>query len=230
MFSEIIMVDYRNFRISKLKTPEFSHLKLLIFWPLFGIAFALLERAVNTKYTIMYCRLDDMIPFCEYFLIPYTFWFVFLVGMYIYSLLYDIETFKKYTYFIIITYTITLLIYIFWPTAQELRPASFERDNIFTRFIAAFYNFDTNTNVCPSIHVIGSVAVLCAAWHSKHFSKTGWRIAFSVVTFLIIISTVFLKQHSVLDIPPALLLCAIAYPFVYWDKLRIWIAGKFLRL
>ena len=39
-----------------------------------------------------------------------------------------------------------------------------------------FYEFDTNTNVCPSIHVIGSVAILLCAWYSKHFRSTGWRV------------------------------------------------------
>ena len=112
----------------------------------------------------------------------------------------------------------TILIYIVWPSSQELRPASFERSNIFTEFMRRFYEFDTNTNVCPSIHVIGAVAVSCAAWNSKFFSTTPWRIVFSLVTLSIIASTVFLKQHSFLDIPPALLLCALAYPVVYGKK------------
>ena len=86
---------------------------------------------------------------------------------------------------------------------------------IFTDFIKGFYQFDTNTNVCPSIHVIGSVAVMLCAWNSKHFSKTGWRIVFGVIALLISVSTVFLKQHSVLDIVAAVPICFIAYWIVY---------------
>lgn len=48
-----------------------------------------------------------------------------------------------------------MLIYLVFPTCQDLRPTQFARDNILTRFVAWFYNFDTNTNVCPSIHVLG---------------------------------------------------------------------------
>lgn len=38
------MVDYRNFRFSKLNTPEFQHLKYLVFWPIFGVLFLTVER------------------------------------------------------------------------------------------------------------------------------------------------------------------------------------------
>ena len=30
-------VDYRQFRFKKMNTPEFSHVKLLLFWPFFGL-------------------------------------------------------------------------------------------------------------------------------------------------------------------------------------------------
>ena len=33
------VVDYRKFRLSKLNDPEFSHLKLLLFWPFYGLCF-----------------------------------------------------------------------------------------------------------------------------------------------------------------------------------------------
>lgn len=35
----VIKPDYRQFRLRKLNTPEFSHIKLLLFWPVFGLAF-----------------------------------------------------------------------------------------------------------------------------------------------------------------------------------------------
>ena len=67
------------------------------------------------------------------------------------------------------------------------------------------------TNVCPSIHVIGSVAVMVLAWNSRHFHTPGWRIIFGVVTILISMSTVFLKQHSILDVFAAIPVCILAY-------------------
>ena len=213
------IVDYRRLRPGNINSPEFRHLWLLLFWAVFGIFFALVERGGVTKnFHLMYSPIDDLIPFCEIFLIPYLFWFVYLVGIHIYTLLFDVESFRKLMYFIMITYTVTMVIYFLYPTAQGLRPLEFERDNALTRFIAGFYQFDTNTNVCPSSHVIGSVAVSAAAWNSKHFSTRGWRIVFSLATILISISTVFIKQHSVIDVAAAIPICVVAYIIVYCGK------------
>ncbi len=212
-------VDYRNFRFSKLNTPEFRHLWYLLFWPIYGLLFLTVERLwIRESYAPVHCALDDAIPFCEVFLIPYLFWFVFLVGVLAYTLLCDPRAFTRMMRFIIVSYSAAILIYILFPNCQELRPQSFERDNVLTRFIAEFYNFDTNTNVCPSIHVIGSVASMLGAWDSRHFHTPGWKIAFAVAAILISVSTVFIKQHSVLDLLAAVPVCVIAYFFAYGGK------------
>lgn len=209
-------VDYRQFRLRKLNTEPFRHLKLLLFWPIFGVLFTYVERLQPAReYDVVHCFLDDMIPFCEYFLIPYLLWFVALVGILLYTLLFDVRSFRKFMWFVIITYLVTVVIYLFFPTCQELRPATFPRDNVFTRFLAWFYTFDTNTNVCPSIHVIGALAVSFTAWHAKGLSTWAWRVFFTLLTVLICLSTVFLKQHSVLDVLAALPLCGVAYRLVF---------------
>ncbi len=154
-------VNYREFRIHKLNTPEFSHVRLLLYWPIFGLLFLFLERLQPQRnYYPVYCGLDDIIPFCEWALIPYLFWFVFLIGTLVYTFFVDVPAFRRMMYFVIVTYTITVLIYLFFPTCQNLRPEAFVRNNLLTRFIELFYSFDTNTNVCPSLHVIGSVAAM----------------------------------------------------------------------
>ena len=140
------------------------------------------------------------------------FWFAYLVGMVVYGCLFDLNSFRRYMYFIMITYTVTIVLYMLFPTCQNLRPAVFERDNALTRFVAGFYAYDTNTNVCPSIHVLGSVAVSYGAWNSKHFGTPVWRWAFGITTALIIVSTVFMKQHSIIDVLAALLLCVAVLP------------------
>lgn len=210
------MVDYLKLRPNNLTSPEFRHLLLLLFWPVFGILFLSVERLIpRSHYVPVWCPLDDMIPFCEWFMIPYMFWFVFLVGMHIYLLLFDTRAFRRFLYFTILTYSVTILIYLIYPTCQELRPAEFPRDNFLTRFMAGFYEFDTNTNVCPSLHVVGSMAVGFAAWDTPRFRTAFWRIVFMGTALLISISTVFVKQHSILDVFWGLVLCAGGYILVY---------------
>ncbi|MDY5017378.1 MAG: phosphatase PAP2 family protein [Oscillospiraceae bacterium] len=209
-------VDYRQFRLRKLNTPGFSHVWLLLFWPVFGLLFSYAERFYPVAhYFEMHCALDDLIPFNEWFLIPYLFWFVYLIGAVAYTFFFDVKGFRRMMHFVMITYSVTLIIYFLFPTCQMLRPEVFPRDNALTRFIAGFYVFDTNTNVCPSLHVIGSLAAFFSFWYAPVFSAKKWRIASAIAAFLICISTVFMKQHSVLDVLAALPLCAIAYYFAY---------------
>lgn len=210
------MADYRRLRPSNLTSPEFKHLLLLLFWVVFGIFFGAAERLIpRTEWHPVWCPLDDKIPFCEWFFIPYMFWFVFLIGMHLYLLLFDVPAFRRFMYFIMLTYSATMVVYLVYPTCQELRPAEFARDNFLTRFAAGFYQFDTNTNVCPSLHCVGSLAVAFAAWDTERFQKPGWKIAFMGTALLISISTVFVKQHSILDVLWAWVLCAVCYVIVY---------------
>ena len=110
------------------------------------------------------------------------------------------------------------LIYLFFPTCQNLRPEAFVRNNLLTRFIELFYSFDTNTNVCPSLHVIGSVAAMFGLWDCKALQSVGWKIAATSIAVCISLSTVFMKQHSIMDVLAALPVC-----FFGW-----WIAYKIL--
>lgn len=209
-------IDYREFRLSKLNSPEFSHVKLLLFWPLFGLGFLIAERYYPAPhYYAMHCALDDFIPFNEWFLVPYLLWFVYLIGALAYTFFFDVPNFKRMMRFVIFTYSVTLIIYYLFPTCQMLRPEAFPRDNFLTRFIAGFYVFDTNTNVCPSLHVIGSLAAFHALWDSPRFRGCGWRTVSGVLAFFISISTVFMKQHSILDVFAALPICLVAYWLCY---------------
>ena len=115
-------VDYRQFRFSKLNTPEFSHVWLLLYWPLFGLGFSYVERFYPVAHYInMHCALDDLIPFNEWFLIPYLFWFVYLIGAVAYTFFFDVPGFRRMMRFVMITYSVTLIIYFLFPTCQMLR-------------------------------------------------------------------------------------------------------------
>ena len=57
------LIDYRQFRLSRLNTPQFRHLKLLLFWPIFSLVFCYLENYRPTVYYApMRCALDHWIP------------------------------------------------------------------------------------------------------------------------------------------------------------------------
>ncbi|MBQ5833195.1 MAG: phosphatase PAP2 family protein [Clostridia bacterium] len=217
---------YRDIRLSNLHSPRYKHLFLLLYWPPYGLLFGLVEskwpsiwESITGEPLVFFevaCPLDSWIPFCEWFVIPYYFWFAYLVGMLLYGLLFDRQSFRDCMYFIMLTYSATIVIYLLWPNMQALRPAAFDRENVLTWIVQKLYNFDTNTNVCPSIHVLGSVAVSLTGLRAPRLQHWGWKVFFHTSNLLICMSTVFLKQHSILDVFAALLLCAIAYPFAFY--------------
>lgn len=214
------MADDRKLRLSNFSG---RHLWLLLFWPIYGLSFWLLERIVPVAhYYPMYVRLDDWIPFCEWFVIPYTVWYGYLAAMHIYLLLADVPAFRRMMWFLIITFGTAVLIFLIYPTSQELRPETFPRDNLLTRFVAGYYSIDTNTNVCPSLHCVGSVAVAIAAFDTSKLRRSLWRSVILVTAVLICLSTVFIKQHSAVDVFWGLVLSLAGYLLVYrlprWRK------------
>ena len=210
--------DYRNFSFSKLKTPEFKHVLLLLYWPVYGLFFLYFERIRVCEYHTVTSFLDKFIPFVPLFIIPYFFWFVYLIGMLLYTFFCDIPAFKKYMWYIIITYSATIIIYFIYPTKQELRPVIPADAGAFARVVSGLYAFDTNTNVCPSIHVLGSMAVFFASLECEKFKKPPVKLVFLVLCVLISVSTVFLKQHSATDIFAAVILGLVCYPLVFCDN------------
>lgn len=212
-------VDIRNFRLNKLCTPEYRHLWWLLFWLVYLVRYRILESLTPAGgYTVIHCALDDHIPFCEGFLIFYASWYVAIVGMHLYTAFFDLDTFRRYTKFLIISMTISTIIIVLFPSCQELRPAAFPRDNFLTRVMGFIYTVDDNCGVFPSEHVIGAFAVLAAAMHCKTIRSPKIRIAIGMLVALIAMSTVFVKQHSVLDGLGALPVCAVAYYFSFHKK------------
>ena len=195
---------------------KYPHWRMLLYWPLFGLLFLLAEQGnIHATYYQMHCALDDLIPFCEWFVIPYLFWFVYMVGMHIYLFFKDGEEFTYMMRFIILTYSAGLIMFYLFPTTQTLRPMSFAHDNILTQIMAHFYQFDTPTDVCPSLHVVGSLAVTFAGLHCKRLKAIGWKFFFILSGVLISISTVFVKQHSALDVGAGLIIAIGAWYLIY---------------
>lgn len=209
------VVDYRQFRLSKLNTPQFSHLKLLWGWVFYFAAYFLTENLIPAeKCSVVHCALDDLIPFCEVFIIPYVFWYFLVLGSLVYFMLYNVDSFKKLQKYIIITQVVAMSVYIIFPSRQDLRPLVFERKNVFTAVIGFLYSFDTATNVCPSLHVAYSFGIMSVWLREKGVSV--WFKTFIVAAVIIIcMSTMFIKQHSAVDVFAALPVCLLAELLVF---------------
>lgn len=211
------VVNYRQFRLSRLNDPQFSHLKLLLGWVGYFALYFLTENLIPRESCyVVHSPLDDLIPFCEYFIIPYVFWYGLIVVSLLYFLLYNVDSFKKLQTYIIITQVAAMAIYIIFPNRQDLRPTEFPRENIFTEIISWLYAFDTSTNVCPSLHVAYSLGI-ASVWVKEKGISRWWKAFVVVAVILICLSTAFIKQHSVVDAFAALPICAAAELILYRD-------------
>lgn len=188
-----------------------------IYFPWFGY----LEKVVTHDYKLIQTSLDKAIPFGEIFIIPYLFWFVFMVVTVLYFFFKDKNEFYRLITFLVIGMTVFLIISTLWPNGQALRPIFFERDNIFVDMVKHLYRTDTPTNVFPSIHVYNTIGCYIAVKKSEHLKQIRWvQTATFIITVLIILSTMFLKQHSFLDVIGAGVFAAISYVVIYAEEYK----------
>lgn len=202
---------------------KYNHAIAILYLPLYLICFFGLERRNTTNYYVVESPLDHMIPFCEWFVIPYFLWFAYIAVTVVYFFFTNKRDFVRLCIFLFAGMTICLGIYYIWPNGQNLRPdlTTLGRENIFTKALAGLYTTDTSTNVCPSIHVLNSVACCIAIFKSKALqNKKLLRGGVLVLTISICLSTVFLKQHSVVDVFWGLVLSAAMYLLAYLPKLE----------
>lgn len=216
------VVDYRTFRLSKLKEPQFQHLQYLLGWVGYFALYFITENFIPLERCYpVHCKLDDLIPFCEYFVIPYTGWYVLIVGSLLFFMLYNPENFKNLMKFIIVTQVTAMAVYIIFPNRQDLRPEVFVRENIFTDILGLIYSFDTSTNVCPSLHVAYSVGI-ASTWLKEGSASKRCKTLITIFCILVCVSVAFVKQHSVVDIFAAIPVCLLAewitFGKSYWRK------------
>ena len=214
------MVDYRDFRFSRLGEPRFAHVKLWLTWAVYFVLFFLTENLIPAeKCHPVHCFLDDIIPFNEYFLVFYCGWYVLVFGSLVYYFFYDVQRFRELDLYIFTTQMAAMACYIFWPSRQDLRPEVFPRENVFTWIMGLIYTFDTNTGVCPSLHVAYSLAIVSVMVKDDHLSRL-FKVLVTCFCLMVCLSTAFVKQHSVVDIiaalPVVLLGEVLIYGKSYW--------------
>jgi len=196
----------------------------MIFYLVF---FFFLENAVATPAVWIHCKLDDWIPFCKYFIVPYFLWFFWVAGTLLYLLWRAPRAeFWRLCLPLFIGMTLSLLFCALVPNGVALRPHSIPGNDIFAQAVRLLWRTDTSTNVCPSIHVFNSVTVAMAYHRSTCFDDQRYRwvrVSAHLLNLSIILSTMFLKQHSVIDVFFGILL-AFSLDFaatLYTEKERL---------
>jgi len=191
------------------------------FWAAFGIMYVVVFRLLEARvvdFHVIHMWLDDVIPFCEYFIVPYYLWFPYVGATAIYFVAFNKEKSENDKFFISFAMGSALFIVLsaVYPNIQELRP-TLTGENIFERMVMYLYQTDTPTNILPSLHVYNTVVSYIAIVKNKGCRKhKSVIIGAGILSLSIILATMFLKQHSAVDVIMALICNVICYIFVYW--------------
>ena len=192
---------------------------IIIYAPIYLYWFIYLEKHKFAHYAVIHTVIDDYIPFLEVFIIPYYMWFLYVSLTLLFLMFsFDVEDYYKNFFFLATGMTVFLVISTLFPNMHQLRPTVMPRDNIFTHLVQVIYSTDTPTNLWPSIHVYNSIGTMIAVHHSRRFNKKG-VIIMDVIGTLIILSTLFVKQHSFYDVTTAFIMAIIFYLLYYHTAL-----------
>ena len=206
---------------------KYKHGWILSYMVVYLVWFFFLEKTVTGRFHIVHMAIDDYIPFVEYFIVPYLLWFLYVAVAIVYFFFTDVSDYYKLCCFLFVGMTIFLAVSTIYPNGHYLRPSVFMHESVFTRLVEWLYATDTSTNLFPSIHVYNSLGVHMAVIHSERLQKHKWvRSCSCVLMVSIVLSTMFLKQHSVFDVLTACIMALIMYSLVYgrdmqhsWRKL-----------
>ena len=177
---------------------------MAVFLGFYLLFFEFLETVNQTPRLWLHCALDDVIPFCKYAIAPYFLWFLYVPAVLLF-LLYRAprQEFWRLCLPLFAGMTLALTFCAVIPNGIGLRPGYVAGADVFAQAVRLLWRADTSTNVCPSIHVFNSVMVDMAVQRSSCFAarRGRWvRLASLMLSASIVLSTMLLKQHSVIDV------------------------------
>ena len=191
---------------------KYPHIKYVIqFLLIYVFIFLILENWDNRVYYTTDSWIDQYIPFNEYFVIPYLFWFIYIALGFIYFIFIDQKGFKRTCFYLFVGMFTCLIIYMIWPNQQNLR-VNLNNTNIFQTLVSFIYTIDSPTNVCPSIHVYNSIIMMISLFKSECMKNHKLLSVINIIiAVLICLSTMFIKQHAFVDVVLAIVLCIVIY-------------------
>lgn len=195
---------------------KYGHIWILSYGLIYLPWFAKLQENIGKPYNVIHSALDDLIPFCEYFIVPYLLWFLYVAAAIIYFFFTSRDDYYRLCTFLFTGMTISLLVCTLYPNGTNFRPLIDPDKNIFCFLVSKLWSIDPCINVFPSIHVYNSIGVHIAVRHSETLSKNRKLVlASGILMILICMATMFLKQHSIIDVVGSLLMASVICPIAY---------------
>ena len=209
--------------LTQLRSRCKPHLWYQLYWVLYLVWFFWLDNTITQPKYIIHAPLDDLIPFNEWFVIPYCSWFLLLAAVTALLWWKDTASYDKLCLMMFSGMTFCLIIYMLLPNGLDLRPTVEEigRSNPAMWVMQLLWKADASVNVCPSIHCQSTACMAIAISESKLAEERPVLRPIALVwAALICLSTVFTKQHSVLDVVCGLTVAVVWLPVLYRGRNR----------
>ncbi|PLS09463.1 phosphatase PAP2 family protein [Neobacillus cucumis] len=183
------------------------YLLFLLVIPLLASIYNLLNNR-PTKAMDISTEFDQSIPFLPLFIIPYILWYGYIFCYLIYFCFKDTVVYLKTLLLIAVAEIICFVVYFFFQTTVP-RP-TLTGDSLLIDLVKWIYTNDRPYNCFPSIHVLTTFAVMLASLHIKNKHILNNFFIHTCGT-LIIISTLFVKQHVIFDMIGSMFLVTFLY-------------------
>lgn len=172
--------------------------------------------------TLLNPDIDKLIPFISQFIFFYILWYIFLFLIPYIFYKKNKDTYYKYITSFFISILVCGIIYFFFPTfvnRPEIIDNSFS--NTLTKII---YSIDNPpVNCLPSGHCLLCFYFIIGLSEIKNI-KPIYRALIFISSILIILSTLFIKQHVIYDVISALVLSVITWFIV--NKTKVYLKLK----
>ncbi|AET68451.1 PAP2 superfamily protein [Desulfosporosinus orientis DSM 765] len=164
--------------------------------PLINLLYAPLNHVKGNVYSLI-TVLDQHIPFIKYFIVPYLAWYLLMFVILSWFMKRDHKLYISSLASICVGLLLSFLVYAFFQTKVP-RPVIMGQD-LFSNLTRFLYGIDNPYNAFPSIHVMTAYIIFVASSKAKGCGRK-MVLASQTLSVLVILSTVFLKQHTLMDV------------------------------
>ena len=187
----------------KLQEIKWRDLVWLLILPLININYVI-SNTLSKSGKNLALPLDKEIPFVSLFVFPYVYWYIFIIVGLIFLLSKDRKEYLRALMAIYIGMCICFAFYYLYPV--EISRPVVENNTIPNKLVNIIYKNDRPFNCFPSIHVLNTYIIMR---FTKIKDNKYWFYYTNIIGILIILSTLFIKQHFILDGIVAIILAEI---------------------
>ena len=192
---------------------RWGHILGILTIPLQGLIYLLIAQSTESNAFFNYYWIDTKIPFLSWFAYPYVVWMPVLYIGFLYFAVKDRSLYWR----TLAIYNISVMAcnLIFWLFPTYVPRPELAGSDLASLLVLFVYQNDAPLNCFPSIHCLTSYLLFITINRHQLLGKIS-RIGWSTLLWLIIASTVFIKQHSIIDIAGGIIVAEATYQLIHY--------------